>query len=138
MNRVDPRMESTAEVDQALKSARVVCAALVAGVVVYAAVAWYLARAGVVESVRGKGGGVRLARAPEEIRVGEIVRTSEGDVPIVECLSGDPHACRITSSCRLKGILVNAFEVLYEALDEYTLADLVEKPRKLTHALIRR
>jgi Rrf2 family nitric oxide-sensitive transcriptional repressor len=97
----------------------------------------HLARAGVVESVRGKGGGVRLARAPAEIRVGEIVRTSEGDVPIVECLSGDPHACRITSSCRLKGILVNAFEVLYEALDEYTLADLVEKPRALTRALIR-
>ena len=51
MNPVEPRMESTAEIDQALKSARVVCAALVAGVVVYAAVAWYLARAGVVSPV---------------------------------------------------------------------------------------
>ena len=46
--------------------------------------------------------------------------------------------CRITSSCRLKGILVNAFDALYEALDEHTLADLVEKPRALTHTLIRR
>jgi hypothetical protein len=73
--------------------------------------------------------------APEAIILGEIVRTSEGDVPIVECLSGDPHACRITSSCRLKGILVNAFEVLYEAGDEYTLADLVEKPRTLNRTL---
>jgi Rrf2 family nitric oxide-sensitive transcriptional repressor len=76
-----------------------------------------LARAGVVESVRGKGGGIRLALAPEEIRLGEIVRVSEGDAPIVVCLSGDPHACRITSSCRLKGILVDAFDTLYAALD---------------------
>ena len=97
-----------------------------------------LARAGVVESVRGKGGGIRLAREPEEIRLGEIVRVSEGEVPIVECLSGDPHACRITSACRLKGILVNAFDTLYDALNEHTLADLVERPRALTHVLIQR
>lgn len=96
-----------------------------------------LARAGVVESVRGKGGGIRLAREPEEIRLGEIVRASEGDAPIVECLSGDPQTCRITSSCRLKGILVNAFDALYDALDQHTLADLVERPRALRHALIR-
>ena len=73
-----------------------------------------LARAGIVETVRGKGGGIRLARAPEEIRLGEIVRASEGDAPIVECLSGDPRACRITSSCRLKGILIDAFDALYD------------------------
>jgi Rrf2 family nitric oxide-sensitive transcriptional repressor len=97
----------------------------------------HLARAGIVESVRGKGGGIRLARAPEEIRLGEIVRASEGDAPIVECLSGDPRACRITSSCRLKGILVNAFEALYDSLDEHTLADLIERPRELRQALIR-
>jgi Rrf2 family nitric oxide-sensitive transcriptional repressor len=96
-----------------------------------------LARAGIVESVRGKGGGVRLARPPEDIRLGAIVRGSEGDAPIVECLSGDPLACRITSSCRLKGILVNAFDALYDSLDEYTLADLVKRPRELTHALVR-
>ncbi len=95
-----------------------------------------LARAGIVESVRGKGGGIRLARAPEEIRLGEIVRVSEGDAPIVECLSGDPQACRITSSCRLKGILVNAFEALYDSLDEHTLADLVDRPRVLKQTLI--
>ena len=96
-----------------------------------------LARAGVVESVRGKGGGVRLARAPDEIRLGEIVRASEGNAPIVECMSGDPGACRITAPCRLKGILVNAFDALYDSLDEHTLADLVEKPRGLRQALLR-
>jgi Rrf2 family transcriptional regulator, nitric oxide-sensitive transcriptional repressor len=97
-----------------------------------------LARAGVVESMRGKGGGIRLARAPEDIRLGEIVRVSEGDAPIVECLSGNPNACRISPSCRLKGVLVDAFDTLYASLDEHTLADLVEKPRALTQALIRR
>ena len=96
-----------------------------------------LARAGVVESVRGKGGGVRLARAPDEIRLGEIVRASEGNAPIVECMSGDPGACRITAPCRLKGILVDAFDALYDSLDEHTLADLVEKPRGLRQALLR-
>ena len=97
-----------------------------------------LARAGIVETVRGKGGGIRLARAPEAIRLGDVVRASEGDTPIVACLSGDPEACRITSSCRLKGILVNAFEALYDSLDEHTLADLVDRPRvlrqRLTHS----
>src|SRR5512141_1154998 len=55
-----------------------------------------LARAGIVESGRGEGGGIRLARAPGEIRVGEIVRASGGDATIVECLSGNRQACRIT------------------------------------------
>jgi Rrf2 family nitric oxide-sensitive transcriptional repressor len=96
-----------------------------------------LARAGVVESVRGKGGGVRLARAPEEIRLGQIVRASEGDAAIVECLSGDPSACRIAPVCRLSGILVSAFEALYDRLDEYTVADLVGNRRALTQVLTR-
>ena len=97
-----------------------------------------IARAGIVESVRGKGGGVRLARAPEDIRLGEIVRTSEGAAPIVECLSQEPHGCRIASSCRLQGILVDAFDALYVALDRHTLADLVDRPRGLQRALVRR
>jgi Rrf2 family transcriptional regulator, nitric oxide-sensitive transcriptional repressor len=96
-----------------------------------------LVRAGFVESVRGKGGGVRLARAPEEIRLGEVLRASEGDAPIVECLSGKAMACRISSPCRLRGILVDAFAALYDSLDEHTLADLVETPRALRHALVR-
>jgi Rrf2 family transcriptional regulator, nitric oxide-sensitive transcriptional repressor len=96
-----------------------------------------LARAGIVESVRGKGGGVRLARPPDDIRLGAVVRASEGSAPIVECLSDAPHACRIARPCLLKGILVRAFDALYDSLDEHTLADLVEKPRALRLALFR-
>ena len=90
-----------------------------------------LARSGVIESVRGKGGGVRLAREPEAIWLGQIVRASEGRVPIVECLSDDAGACRIAPACRLTAILVHAFDALYATLDEYTLADLVRAPRGL-------
>ena len=96
-----------------------------------------LARAGVIESVRGKGGGIRLAREPEAIRLGQIVRASEGRVPIVECLSDDAGACRIAPACRLTAILVHAFDALYATLDEYTLADLVRAPRGLKALLVR-
>jgi Rrf2 family nitric oxide-sensitive transcriptional repressor len=96
-----------------------------------------LARAGIVESVRGNRGGIRLARPPEEIRLGAVVRASEGNAPIVACLSGDAHACRIAAPCRLRGILIGAFDALYESLDQHTLADLVAEPRELANALLR-
>ena len=97
----------------------------------------HLARAGVVESVRGKGGGIRLARAPEAIRLGAIVRASEGAAPIVQCLADDPGRRVIAGPCRLKGILVNAFDALYASLDRHTLADLVDRPRTLKQLLVR-
>ena len=90
-----------------------------------------LARAKVIESVRGKGGGIRLMRDPAEIRLGQIVRASEGNSAIVECLSSDPCACKIVPACRLAAILVRAFESLYSTLDEYSLADLVKNPNQL-------
>ncbi|MCC7326869.1 MAG: Rrf2 family transcriptional regulator [Burkholderiales bacterium] len=95
-----------------------------------------LARAGVIESVRGRGGGLRLARAPEAIRIGEVVRAAEGTAPIVECLSDDPHACTIAGTCRLTHVLVDAFDALYESLDRYTLADLTRQRRALASILV--
>jgi Rrf2 family nitric oxide-sensitive transcriptional repressor len=96
-----------------------------------------LARAGVLESTRGKGGGIRLARPPEEIRLGQVVRMSEGTAPIVECLGEEESACCIAPACRLSGVLVRAFNALYDVLDEYTLADLVKNRRVLSQALMR-
>jgi Rrf2 family nitric oxide-sensitive transcriptional repressor len=95
-----------------------------------------LVRAGVVQSVRGKGGGIRLARPPEEIRLGQIVRASEGAAPIVECLGEHESACCIAPACPLSGILVRAFDALYDVLDEYTVADLVDDRRALGQLLI--
>ena len=96
-----------------------------------------LARSGVIESLRGKGGGIRLAREPEAIPLGQVVRVSEGGGPIVECLSDDAAACCIAPACRLTAILVSAFDALYATLDEYTVADLVRAPRGLK-AILRR
>lgn len=96
-----------------------------------------LARSGVVESVRGKGGGIRLALAPAEIRIGRIVRASEGSGPVVEChpeagSGATAHAsCRIAPVCRLAGVLATAFDAFYASLDAYTLADLIVEPRAL-------
>jgi len=95
-----------------------------------------LVRAGVVESTRGKGGGIRLARPPEEIRLGQVIRTSEGTTPIVECQEEQTSSCCIVPACQLSKILTRAFDTLYATLDEYTLADLMGKRRVLTRILI--
>lgn len=95
----------------------------------------HLAREGLVESTRGRGGGIRLARAPESIRIGAVLRATEGNEAIVQCLGDAPAACCIFPVCELKGFLVDAFEALYATLDEHTLADLVHRPRGLARAL---
>ena len=95
-----------------------------------------LAKQGVIESARGKGGGIRLAHPAAEVRLGAVVRASEGDGPIVECLSGNPGGCRIAPACRLAGVLGQAFEVFYAALDATTLADLVQQPQELQAILL--
>lgn len=96
-----------------------------------------LVRAGAVQSLRGKGGGIRLAHAPEDIRLGEVVRASEGSGPVVECLGEEKSACCIAPACRLKTILAQAFDAFYAALDEYTLADLMAD-RVVLEALLSR
>ncbi len=97
-----------------------------------------LARGGVIESVRGKGGGLRLAHAPEAIRIGAVVRAAEGDAPIVECLSGKPGGCRIAPACKLTRVLKGAFDALYEYLDRYTLADLMVNRQAIASILVTR
>lgn len=94
----------------------------------------HLAKSGVVESIRGKGGGIRLALPPEQIRLGRVVREAEGSGPIVECL-GEHDTCRITPNCKLAGVLSKAFGALYATLDEYTLGDLVSRPQSLRNIL---
>ena len=89
-----------------------------------------------IETVRGKGGGIRLARDPAEIRIGAIVRAAEGEGPIVECLSDHSSACPITPICRLTRVLVEGFDALYDHLDRYTLADLVGNRRALAAVLV--
>lgn len=83
-----------------------------------------LGLAGDIKTVRGKNGGIRLARPPEAIGLGEIVRRTEPDMELVACF-GDPHACRIGDACVLQGALQQALAAFLAVLDRYTLADLV-------------
>ena len=82
-----------------------------------------LGQLGILETVKGRSGGIRLAKNPEDINVGWLIRRTEGDMNIVECFVNDD--CRITSVCRLKHILKEAFDSYLSVLDRYSLADLI-------------
>ncbi len=98
-------------------------------------VAHNLRKRGYVETVRGKGGGMRLARPPEQINLGALVREVE-DKKLVECFDRASHGCRIVSACMLRGVLGEALEGFFAVLDRHTLADLLAPRRKLTRILM--
>ncbi len=87
-----------------------------------------LAALGILRTVRGAGGGVKLAVAPEEIRVGTLIRQLEGDQPVVECFRADGGCCTLTQRCRLRGFIRDAREAFYRSLDAHTVADCL-KPK---------
>jgi len=92
-------------------------------------VAYLLGKEGLIHTVRGRSGGLRLARTPESIRVGDVVRRMEGDIHMVACFSNEPGSCAISGACRLKGALHEALDAFLGVLDRYTLADLSKNPR---------
>jgi Rrf2 family transcriptional regulator, nitric oxide-sensitive transcriptional repressor len=96
-------------------------------------VAQALNHRGYVETVRGKGGGVRLGLAPSQINVGRVVRDMEPELAVVECL-GAGH-CALSPDCRLKSILGDALEGFLRVLDRYTLADLTRNRGSLQRML---
>ena len=83
-----------------------------------------LGLAGFVETVRGKGGGMRLAVSPSSINVGAVVRAVEPDFALVECF-GQQNQCALTGYCRLAGVIGGALEHFLAHLDRHTLGDLV-------------
>lgn len=85
-----------------------------------------LVKGGFVQSVRGKGGGLRLAVPAEQIRIGAVVRYME-PLQLVECM-GDNNQCVISDNCRLAGILSGAAKVFLNHLDSFTLADMLNRP----------
>ncbi len=84
---------------------------------------------GFVETVRGKGGGLRLARAPAEIDLGAVVRGMEADFRIAECFASDGQ-CVLIGACRLATVLDEALSRFLVHLDGHTLADIV--PDRMT------
>lgn len=85
-----------------------------------------LGRQGVLETTRGRGGGLRLLKDPTKIRVGDVVRASETDFRLVECFDPTTNQCTLTPSCRLKGLFTAALGAYFKELDSMTLADIVE------------
>ena len=91
-------------------------------------VANQLTRSGFLKAVRGRSGGLALAKLPQKIRLSDVLRATEPDFALVECF-GAENDCLITPRCRLRGALNNALSAFMRELDAYTLADLVLKPK---------
>ncbi|PSJ39321.1 nitric oxide-sensing transcriptional repressor NsrR [Zobellella taiwanensis] len=87
-----------------------------------------LAREGYIHAVRGKNGGIRLAREPEEINIGKVIRSLEHNLKGIDC--GSP-ACYLVPACRLKDALQLAMEAFLRVMESYTLADLVGNREEL-------
>jgi len=88
-----------------------------------------LGRAGFLETVRGRGGGIQLARAPEEISVGEVLRHTDR-MELVECFEPGANPCLIEPACGLKAALAEALDAFLAVVDQYTVADLIARRRK--------
>ena len=89
-----------------------------------------LAQAGFVTTLRGAGGGFRLARPAGEIGLGDVVRVLEERHALVECFQTDGGGCLLTPRCRLKSKLAAARLAFYRELDSWSLADCAFTPRK--------
>lgn len=86
-----------------------------------------LARAGVVRTRRGSGGGAILARPPEEVSVGEVVRILEAGQSLVDCLGAEGR-CSLDGRCRLKARLRLAEQAFLRQLDQTSLAEIALAP----------
>lgn len=90
-------------------------------------IALELGRAGFIETVRGRGGGLRLKGKAADMKVGDVIRATEETYDgfrLVECFDPARNTCRITGPCRLRGALREALEAYLAVLDRFTLADL--------------
>ncbi|MBI5451491.1 MAG: Rrf2 family transcriptional regulator [Gammaproteobacteria bacterium] len=91
-----------------------------------------LASLGYVASLRGKGGGLRLACDPAKVTIAEVVRHTEPSFDLVECFRQDgTNTCPITPICRLKRILAEAQQQFIKVLENTTLADVLDEPKAL-------
>ncbi len=84
-----------------------------------------------IETIRGRNGGIRLAKPPEEINVGTVVRLFENDFTILECFDKETNHCVISPACQLKHALNKALQAFLHVLDQYTVKDLVVNDEEL-------
>lgn len=86
-----------------------------------------LTQNGFLEGVQGKGGGYRLVKSPEECRLGDILRLTEGDLAPVACLGHDAKTCERTEQCPTYPIWVEFYQMVNDYFDKKTIADLMKK-----------
>ena len=98
-------------------------------------IAYELGVAGYVETVRGRRGGLRLAKPADEIGLGDIVRLTEPDMALVPCFKRGDASCVIAKCCALKGVLAKAQSAFVDVIDGYTLSDLVKPHRPMRRLL---
>lgn len=87
-----------------------------------------LAHERIIETVRGRGGGVRLLRSPEKIGIGDVIRTTEPDFQLVECFPPANHLCALMPHCRIRSTLHEALGAYFAVLDRVSLADVMVLP----------
>jgi Rrf2 family transcriptional regulator, nitric oxide-sensitive transcriptional repressor len=87
-----------------------------------------LTRAGYLRAVRGRSGGLTLAKPPRKIRLGNVIRATEPDFALVECFATG-NQCIITRCCKLSGVMQEGLDAFNAVLDKYTLADLMLRPK---------
>jgi Rrf2 family nitric oxide-sensitive transcriptional repressor len=92
---------------------------------------------GLVISVRGRQGGLRLAKEPSDINVGAVVRSTEPTLDLVECFDLATNTCPIEPACGLKGVLTHAQRAFFGVLSEHTLADFLPRAPSLIRLLSR-
>jgi Rrf2 family nitric oxide-sensitive transcriptional repressor len=94
-----------------------------------------LARQGLLQTTRGRGGGLRLLKNAASIRIGDVVRASETDFRLVECFDASHNACTLTAHCQLKQVFTTALQSYMAVLDKVTLADITrQKPARLRNS----
>jgi len=91
---------------------------------------------GIVETIRGRSGGVKLAKPANKIGIGMVVRNMENDLALVECFKGRNGSCQIQPACRLKSVLSEALDAFLSHLDQYSVGDLVSSNNKLAKLLM--
>ena len=95
----------------------------------------HLAKHQTILSRRGKGGGIQLSRAPNQINLAQVIRDAEGNGELIKCHSDNKECC-IAPICKLPSIFDQALEVFYQHLAQYSLADVLQRPELMAQHFI--
>ncbi len=91
---------------------------------------------GVIETIRGRGGGIRLKMAPDEINIGWLVKRTEDDFQIVECFDETRNACIISPVCQAKQMFNEALKAYLNVLEQFTLQDITSNDTELRQTIL--